>query len=277
MQNVAQGKGYDAYGKDYQNFSAEQQRALLKAVDQQSRAQGGNVQDQNQRTAGMVDIYDKLKQETGKSDADINKMLKSKVDKGEIGKHEYETLKKIYPGSEDKKTSQPADKTSQPAGASKPAQSSAPQVQASPIDFQPTAGTNPIADTSLGQLRGGASLGSTADNYLSPSMRAELANQSGGTFTADLNQNRQQFGYQQDFGNNLTGQLAVNRNAQGGMSAGIGAEKRISKDLAVGGGVSTSTHGQGGPAGQVYLKYNLKESLENDSDINLNRTTPKRN
>ena len=96
-------------------------------------------------------------------------------------------------------------------------------------------------------------------------------------FTADLNQNRQQFGYQQDFGNNLTGQLAVNRNAQGGMSAGIGAEKRISKDLAVGGGVSTSTHGQGGPAGQVYLKYNLKESLENNSDINLNRTTPKRN
>lgn len=130
----------------------------------------------------------------------------------------------------------------------------APQPYADPIDFQARAGTQSITDTSLGKLSGGVSLGGSASNYMTPSMRAELANQSGGKFIADVGQNRQQLGYQQDLGNGLTGQLALNRNAQGGMSAGIGAEKQLNKNWSASGGVSTPVSGQGSTQFNVGLK-----------------------
>jgi hypothetical protein len=149
-----------------------------------------------------------------------------------------------------------------PAPASTPAP--APQINADPIDFQARAGTQSIADTGLGKLSGGVSLGGSASNYMTPSMRAELANQSGGKFVADIGQNRQQLGYQQDLGNGLTGQLALNRNAQGGMSAGIGAEKQVNPNLSFGGGISAPISGQGSARGDIYGKYTFEEELEEE-------------
>lgn len=142
-------------------------------------------------------------------------------------------------------TSKPVTITTQPATTN---------IQASPIDFNKQAGVMPIADTGLGKLSGGVSLGGGASDYMNPSMRAELSNQSGGKFVADVGQQTQQLGYQQKFGDTTTGQLAINRNAQGGMSAGVGAEKQLNKNWSATGGVSTPVAGRGDTQFNVGLK-----------------------
>ena len=164
------------------------------------------------------------------------------------------------------KPTTPAPVTAKPAttkpATPAPAATPAPQPYADPIDFQARAGTQPIADTGLGKLSGGVSLGGSGSNYMTPALRAELANQSGGKFVADVGQNRQQLGYQQDFGDGLSGKLALNRNAQGGMSAGIGAEKQVNPNLSFGGGVSAPISGQGSARGDIYGKYTFEELEE---------------
>ncbi len=127
------------------------------------------------------------------------------------------------------------------------------EPMASPIDWNKQAGVKDIADTGLGRLSGGVSLSGAAGDYLNPSLRAELGNDSGGKFVADLGQQAQQLAWQQQYGD-TTAQLAVNRNAQGGMSAGVGAERKLSKDWALRGGVSTPVDGRGDTRFDVGLR-----------------------
>jgi hypothetical protein len=229
-------KGY------YDNQSPEVKAAMLRQVNQ--APQNPNAQTADQRAAGF------------QAKIDQGQMTKAQAAKNAGSGEYFQDPKKSDPTTTKSATTKPAI----PAPASTPA----PQVNADPIDFQARAGTQPIADTGLGKLSGGVSLGGSASNYMTPSMRAELANQSGGKFVADIGQNRQQLGYQQDLGNGLTGQLALNRNAQGGMSAGIGAEKQVNPNLSFGGGISAPISGQGSARGDIYGKYTFEEELEEE-------------
>jgi hypothetical protein len=237
-------------------------RAVQQGENPGARVYNPNQQDIDSREAGIQASLDRVKDP--KERAERLAAIQSR----DINKPYFTTTqptatdtKKTDPTTTAPVTTKPA--TTKPATPA-PATTPAPQPYADPIDFQARAGTKPIADTGLGKLSGGVSLGGSASNYMTPSMRAELANQSGGKFIADVGQNRQQLGYQQDLGNGLTGQLALNRNAQGGMSAGIGAEKQVNSNLSFGGGISAPISGQGSARGDIYGKYTFEEELEEE-------------
>ena len=159
----------------------------------------------------------------------------------------------------------PAGEKTKAATQKQPAVSAAPdkvEPYAAPVDFNARSGTMPIADTGLGKLSGGVSLGGSAGNYLSPQLRAELANQSGGKFYGDVGQSGQQFGYEQKFGDKATGQLAYRQTPGGGSSVGIGGSYNVTPNLKVTGGVSKSMQGQGGDRADIGLRYDFKESTK---------------
>ena len=132
---------------------------------------------------------------------------------------------------------------------------------AAPVDFNTRSATRDIADTGLGKLSGGVSLGGGAGNYLSPQLRAELANQSGGKFYGDIGQGGSQFGYEQKFGDKARGQLAVRQTPGGGQSVGIGGSYDVTPNLKLTGGVSRDIKGQGGDRADIGLRYDFKESF----------------
>ena len=132
---------------------------------------------------------------------------------------------------------------------------------AAPVDFNTRSATRDIADTGLGKLSGGVSLGGGAGNYLSPQLRAELANQSGGKFYGDVGPSGGQFGYEQKFGDKARGQLAVRQTPGGGQSVGIGGSYDVTPNLKLTGGVSRDIKGQGGDRADIGLRYDFKESF----------------
>jgi len=212
----------------YDTLGSNEQAMLLRNVDNFKRTNpnyNSNAQDDTARAATF-----QIKQDQGKITRD---QAAKNTGSGEF----FQNPKAA--------TSKSTTATTQPA---------ANNIQATPVDFNKQAGTMPVADTGLGKLSGGVSLSGGAGDYLTPSIRAELANQSGGKFTADVGQNTQQASYQQKFGNDTTGQLAINRNAQGGMSAGVGAEKQLNKNWSATGGVSTPVAGKGDTQFNVGLK-----------------------
>lgn len=159
----------------------------------------------------------------------------------------------------------PAGEKTKTVTQKQPAVSTAPEKvepYAAPVDFNARSGTVPVADTGLGKLSGGVSLGGSAGNFLTPQLRAELANQSGGKFYGDVGQSGQQFGYEQKFGDKATGQLAYRQTPGGGSSVGIGGSYDVTPNLKVTGGVSKSLQGQGGDRADIGLRYDFKESTK---------------
>jgi hypothetical protein len=229
--------------------------ARVRAMDQAGRGQIDKGYYDNQ----SADVKSSMLQQVGQAPMDPNAQTadqreagtQAKINKGTITRQDAANRATGGDYFQDTKvaTSKPTTATQSVATSIQPA--------ATPVDFNKRAGVMSVADTGLGRLSGGVSLSGGAADYMNPSMRAELANQSGGKFVADVGQQTQQLGYQQKFGDNTTGQLAINRNAQGGMSAGIGGETKLGKDWSLTGGVSTPVHGQGDTQFNVGLKRNL--------------------
>jgi len=227
----------------YDTLGSNEQAMLLRNVDNFKRTNpnyNSNAQDDTARAATL-----QIKQDQGKITKD---QAAKNTGSGEF----FQAPKAATPPPAT--TTQPKPAATAPITQPAATAPSANNIQATPVDFNKQAGVMPVADTGIGKLSGGVSLSGGAGDYLTPSIRAELSNQSGGKFTADVGQNTQQLGYQQKFGNDTTGQLAVNRNAQGGMSAGVGAEKQLNKNWSATGGVSTPVAGKGDTQFNVGLK-----------------------
>ena len=228
----------------YDTLGSNEQAMLLRNVDNFKRTNpnyNSNAQDDTARAATL-----QIKQDQGKITKD---QAAKNTGSGEF----FQAPKAATPQT----AAQPKPATAQPTTPQPKPVAAAPaatNIQATPVEFGKKAATTSVADTGLGKLSGGVSLGSTADSYLTPQLRAELSNQSGGKFTADVGAGTQQLGYQQNFGDDTTGQLAINRNAQGGMSAGVGAEKQLNKNWSATGGVSTPVAGKGDTQFNVGLK-----------------------
>lgn len=234
-----------------------------------ARVYNPNQQDIDSREAGQQAMLDRQTDPVKK--AELLKTLQSR----DINKPFFTTAEPTKTDATDPKTVKTAPVKPAPAPV-KPAApvKAAPVVQpaaapvksepfAAPVDFTARSGTVPVADTGLGKLSGGLSLGGSAGNYLDPQLRAELANQSGGKFTADVGQSGQQFGYEQQFGDKARGQLAVRQTAGGGTSVGVGGSYDITPNLKLTGGVSRDIKGQGGDRADIGLRYNFPESTKN--------------
>jgi hypothetical protein len=243
-------------GRDQQEMMLRNQGAWVnrdsevqKGMNPNAPVYNPNQQDIDSREAGLQAMLDR------QTDPEKKAQLLKGIQSREINKPYFTTTQPT--ATDPKGKSQPTPEKPAPVKAEPVAAAAKVEPYASPVDFNKRAGVMPVADTGLGKLSGGVSLGGSTTDYMNPSMRAELANQSGGKFVADVGQNTQQLGYQQKFGNDTTGQLAINRNAQGGMSAGFGGETKLDNNWSLTGGVSTPVYGQGDTQVNVGLKRNL--------------------
>jgi len=213
-------------------------------------------QDIDAREAGVQASLDRAMARGGQ--AEYDKTLKS-IQSRDINKPFFTTAE---PPKTDTKAQSKDVIQKQPA----PTPAAAPEKiepYAAPVDFNARSGTVPVVDTGLGKLSGGVSLGGSTGNYLTPQLRAELANQSGGKFYGDVGQSGQQFGYEQQFDDKTKGQLAYRQTPGGGSSIGVGGSYDVTPNLKVTGGVSKTLQGQGGDRADIGLRYDFKESTKN--------------
>ena len=240
MKDIAQNKGnYDP--EQYKQLSAAQQRTALRAAGEAERADNSDAgtSSENQRNATLLQRYDAMKDKTGKSDADINKLLKPS---------ERATLEKIYPAGkdEDEKPEKPATPAKPVATTTTAAKPASPSGR--PLDTSKPAYSGSDGDT----LKLGVS-GAKEDPMLAGALK--LADKT--SLDLRVKPDVTQAGIKKTFDSGSAASLNVNRSREGGSSVGVNYNKPIDKDTDIDIGVEKDITGQRGTSvyGRLTKRY----------------------